>query len=81
MLFMCRHCNEEMVSLTSRQHELMMAFAAAPAATNRELGEKLCMSEWTVKKHFAAIYRAIGAQNRSECLVMWLRKESTGSFE
>lgn len=43
-----------------------------PGATNRELARQMQVSERTVKKHFYDIYRTMGVQNRSECLVLLL---------
>lgn len=64
----CSHCHQRMFQLTPRQLELLRQFTASPGATNGELASRLFISERTVKKHLQDIYRALGVQNRSECL-------------
>ncbi|MBK8989737.1 MAG: response regulator transcription factor [Chloroflexi bacterium] len=53
--------------------ELLEVLVANPAATNSDLAQRLHVSENAVKKYLKEIYRAVGAQNRSECLVMLLQ--------
>ena len=73
MISLCRECTNPFRALTSRQTELLERLMNNPGATNRELASQMQVSERTVKKHFYDIYRAMGVQNRSECLVLLLR--------
>jgi DNA-binding NarL/FixJ family response regulator len=66
-------CDNPLCELTPRQMELLEVLVANPAATNSDLAQRLHVSENTVKKYLKEIYRAVGAQNRSECLVMLLQ--------
>lgn len=68
-----------MCSLTPRQLELLERLIANPGATNRDLAGQMSVSERTVKKHFFDIYRAMGVQNRSECLVLLLNGGNAGN--
>jgi DNA-binding NarL/FixJ family response regulator len=65
-------------NLTPRQIELLQRLIASPGATNRDLAGQMSVSERTVKKHFYDIYRAMGVQNRSECLVLLLNEDNAG---
>jgi predicted ATPase/DNA-binding CsgD family transcriptional regulator len=51
-------------SLTIRQHEI--AELVAEGMTNRQIGELLCLSEWTVKAHLSNIFRQLGLARRSQ---------------
>jgi two-component system response regulator DesR len=35
-------------------------------ATNREIGNQLNLSHYTVKDHLSAVYRKLGARNRAD---------------
>ena len=74
MTITCRECRNPFCELTSRQTELLERLMNNPGATNRELARQMQVSEWTVKKHFYGIYRTMGVQNRSECLMLLLRE-------
>ncbi|MBP6473134.1 MAG: response regulator transcription factor [Chloroflexi bacterium] len=78
MVSMPRKCSNPWCRLTPRQLELLERLAAHPGATNRQIARQMHVSERTVKKHFCDIYRAIGVQNRSECLVLLLRQGLAG---
>jgi DNA-binding CsgD family transcriptional regulator len=67
-------CDNPLCGMSSRKLELLKALATHPAATNSELAKWAHMSESTVKKHLREIYQVIGAQNRSECLLLLVQK-------
>jgi DNA-binding CsgD family transcriptional regulator len=67
-------CNNPLCGLTPRKRALIEVLATHPAATNGELAERLHISESTVKKHLREIYQVVGAQSRSECLLLLLQK-------
>jgi DNA-binding CsgD family transcriptional regulator len=46
--------------------ELQVALAVAGGATNREVADKLYLSQKTVEFHLSAIYRRLGIRSRSE---------------
>ena len=52
---------------------MIKAFAAQPAATNREITRQLSISINTVKMHLRDIYREVGAGSRGECLLLCLQ--------
>lgn len=43
-----------------------MAELIARGLTNREIGEELCISETTVKKHVSNIFEKLGISSRKE---------------
>jgi DNA-binding CsgD family transcriptional regulator len=55
--------------LTDRQMEVLRLIAAG--RTSRELADALVLSERTIERHIADIYRKIGARNRAEATT-WL---------
>ncbi len=69
----CRQCGEPNYFLTKRQTEVIKAFAARPGATNREIARLLSISVNTLKEHLRIIYRTVGAESRSECLIICLK--------
>jgi DNA-binding CsgD family transcriptional regulator len=52
------------LNLTSRQKEI--AILAANGHSNREIAEKLCLSEYTIKDHLKVIFQVISVSKRSE---------------
>lgn len=60
--------------LTPRQSEILGL--AAAGLSNREIGDRLGITEGTVKIHMSAIMRALGARNRTEAV----RLAETGRF-
>ena len=52
--------------LTSRQIEIVNL--AASGASNRDIGERLGLSEGTVKQHMSRIFKRLGVQNRAEAV-------------
>lgn len=61
-------------TLTPRQREVA-AELAADGATNAEIGERLGMSEWTVKTHMQAIRQATGFTDRAALAVALVRRQ------
>jgi DNA-binding NarL/FixJ family response regulator len=54
------------LGLTSRQVEILDL--AASGASNRKIGEKLGLSEGTVKQHMSRIFKGLGVRNRAEAV-------------
>jgi len=50
--------------LTFRQKEI--AILAANGHSNRQIAEKLCLSEYTIKDHLKVIFHVVGVSKRSE---------------
>lgn len=63
-------------TLTPREHEVLAS--AAEGLGNRAIGERLGISEHTVKFHLASIYGKLGVGNRTEAVQHALR---TGLLE
>lgn len=78
MTFSCNSCSNPLCHLTPRQIELLQHLATNPGATNRDLALQLHVSEGAVKKYLSNIYRIVGVQNRSECLVFLLQTGAVG---
>lgn len=51
-----------LLALTSRQREVL--YALADGCTNREIADRLTISEPTVKKHLQHVFRTLGVSNR-----------------
>lgn len=58
-------------ALTPREKEVLRLLAAG--ATNARIGHRLGISEHTVERHVANLYRKIGARGRAEATVWALR--------
>jgi two-component system response regulator DesR len=54
------------LGLSSREHEVLQL--VADGATNRQIGDRLFLSEHTVKEHTSALYRKLGVRNRAEAV-------------
>lgn len=52
--------------LTTRERDVLAA--AADGGTNRDIAEALCISEATVKRHLATIYRKLDARSRVQAM-------------
>jgi DNA-binding NarL/FixJ family response regulator len=59
--------------LTARQVEVLRLLAHG--LTNAEIASRLFISEHTVERHLANVYRKIGARNRAEAASYTLRAE------
>jgi DNA-binding CsgD family transcriptional regulator len=59
-------------SLTRREHEIVAL--VAEGLTNRELAERLCISEATVRTHLTSIFLKLGVTNRLKLVVYAYRK-------
>lgn len=59
--------------LTAREQEVLELLAAG--SQDREIGERLVVSEHTVKKHVQHILRKLGVRNRTEAVV-WLHRRT-----
>jgi DNA-binding NarL/FixJ family response regulator len=73
-----RSCHSPLCQITPRQKVLLELMASNPGATNYDLACQLKVSERTVKRYLSEIYRAVGVQNRSECLTMLVRQSLGG---
>jgi two-component system NarL family response regulator len=59
-------------SLTERELEVLQLMAAGKS--NKEIGAKLFISEGTVKTHVAAIHEKLGVTDRTEAVVVALKR-------
>lgn len=64
------------VALSRRQHEVMALVSRG--ARNPEIAASLRVSEKTVKNHINRIFRALGASNRVEAVLIWQRHQRDG---
>jgi DNA-binding NarL/FixJ family response regulator len=55
-------------SLTQREHDILELLAEG--RSNREIAQRLYLSEKTVKAHLAAIFRKLGVTNRTQAAMM-----------
>lgn len=55
-------------SLTPREEEVL-DLLAQEGLTNRELAERLVVTEWTIWRHLSNIYGKLGVRSRSEAIV------------
>jgi DNA-binding NarL/FixJ family response regulator len=55
-------------SLTQREHDILSHLAEG--RSNREIAQRLYLSEKTVKAHLAAIFRKLGVTNRTQAAMM-----------
>jgi DNA-binding NarL/FixJ family response regulator len=68
---MVRRMSAESTRLSTREHDVLLLLADGENAA--AIGQKLYMSESTVKSHIARIYQKLGAQNRAQALVTAMR--------
>jgi DNA-binding NarL/FixJ family response regulator len=74
----CSPCHNLVCQFTPRQKALLELMESNPGATNYDLACQLDVSERTVKRYLSEIYRIVGVQNRSECLIMLVRQSLDG---
>ena len=55
-------------SLTQREHDILALLAEG--RSNRDIAQRLYLSEKTVKAHLAAIFRKLGVTNRTQAAMM-----------
>ena len=55
------------VSLTRREHEIVTL--VAQGLTNKELADRLCISQATVRTHLTSIFLKLGVCNRLKLVV------------
>ena len=55
-------------NLTQREHDILALLAEG--RSNREIAQRLFLSEKTVKAHLAAIFRKLGVTNRTQAAMM-----------
>src|ERR671918_2412049 len=55
-------------SLTQREHDILALLAEG--RSNRDIAQRLFLSEKTVKAHLAAIFRKLGVTNRTQAAMM-----------
>jgi DNA-binding CsgD family transcriptional regulator len=60
--------------LTARQREI--ALLVSGGLSNRQLGQKLDLTEGTVKSHLHKIYRKLGLRNRAALSALAARAEA-----
>jgi DNA-binding NarL/FixJ family response regulator len=57
-----------MEDLTARQRDVLKLLAEG--SSTKEIARRLGLGEGTIKVHLAAIFRALGARNRTEAVVL-----------
>jgi len=62
------HGRRNEYSLTQREHDILALLAEG--RSNREIAQRLYLSEKTVKAHLAAIFRKLGVTNRTQAAMM-----------
>lgn len=62
--------------LTVREQEVLVALA--DGRRNREIAERLYLSENTVKTHVQSIFRKLGVANRAEAAALYARRTGSG---
>jgi DNA-binding NarL/FixJ family response regulator len=60
--------------------ELQVLAMTARGLTNRQIGSDLTLSVHAVKFHLAAIYRKLGASNRTEATFLYLNRTGDASL-
>ncbi|MGZ4445854.1 MAG: response regulator [Nocardioides sp.] len=68
---MMRRTTSATARLSDREHDVLLLLADGLGAA--AIGERLFMSESTVKSHIARIYQKLGASNRAQALVTAMR--------
>jgi len=63
--------------LTERELELLEALS--DGLTNKAIGQRLGLSEQTVKSHLSSVYRKLGVSSRTEALAATYRRRVEGS--
>lgn len=64
---------EDLQSLTSREKEVLQM--AAKGANNKEIAEKLVLSEVTVKSHMNSIFKKLKVTNRTQAVLLALQMD------
>jgi len=55
-------------SLTAQEYRILMMFSEG--LLNKQIGDKLCVAEATVKAHASAIFRKLNVRNRTQAAMM-----------
>ena len=63
--------NEDTFDLTTRELEVLQEVASG--LSNKEIGEKLFISEKTVKNHLTNIYQKLGVSDRTQALLFAIK--------
>jgi DNA-binding CsgD family transcriptional regulator len=62
---------ENLPTLTKREIEVLQLVAAG--RSTREIGERLFISQKTVRNHLASVYRKLDVRNRTEAVISGIR--------
>lgn len=60
--------DEAIASLTVQEYRILMMFSEG--LLNKQIGDKLCVAEATVKAHASAIFRKLNVRNRTQAAMM-----------
>ncbi|QUM76387.1 response regulator transcription factor [Moritella sp. 24] len=60
--------DEVIGSLTAQEYRILMMFSEG--LLNKQIGDKLCVAEATVKAHASAIFRKLNVRNRTQAAMM-----------
>jgi DNA-binding NarL/FixJ family response regulator len=65
-----------LLALTARQKEILGL--VAEGLTNAQIAKRLFLTEGTIKQHLRAVYKLLGAYNRTEAASIFLRNNRSG---
>jgi len=60
--------SEAIAKLTEQEYRILMMFSEG--LLNKQIGDKLCVAEATVKAHASAIFRKLNVRNRTQAAMM-----------
>lgn len=60
--------DEAIAKLTAQEYRILMLFSEG--LLNKQIGDKLCVAEATVKAHASAIFRKLNVRNRTQAAMM-----------
>ncbi|PKH06569.1 response regulator transcription factor [Moritella sp. Urea-trap-13] len=60
--------DEAIAKLTAQEYRILMMFSEG--LLNKQIGDKLCVAEATVKAHASAIFRKLNVRNRTQAAMM-----------
>lgn len=67
---------DPLAALSRRERDVLAC--ATDGLTNAQIAQAMDITVSTVKFHLASVYRKLGAGNRTEAIVMWVRAQPSG---
>ncbi|HEY8562284.1 MAG TPA: response regulator transcription factor [Pyrinomonadaceae bacterium] len=59
---------QKIAALTAREREIIRALVGGESSTNKEIADRLCISDSTLKNHLTTIYSKLEVKNRIDLL-------------